>query len=251
VWGPRAWSENDWNNGSIIKFLQGSPFSFTSLWVWFYSFLFLLVLISFSPSLSFSTQSLFCLFYLFILYCWQSLSTPPSSLQPFLCPSFIFHTQMSCLISLLFFSSTYPTLWGSASYFYLATKVISLCEESGVKGHTLLLSFAHSPCSIHSMTFFQSSLPNPVLHVLKLSPLPVFSRRLWGLSFTFFWKIFIFSLSFLVSPPLLLLFPAILLYFLSLHFLLLQMKFTSQKRKGLLKLANMNSPVPTLYTHLN
>lgn len=66
-----------------------------------------------------------------------------------------------------------------------------------VKGHTVSLLCTLSPCYIHSANFFWSSLPTPGLHILKLSALPVFSRRLWWLLFTILWELFLSSLGFL------------------------------------------------------
>lgn len=162
-----------------------------SLWVWFYSSL------SFccsphsllpSPFLlgPFSTFFIFSSSIADILF-----PMPPSSLQPFLCPSFIFYIHMSFLIYSLIFSSTYPTLWAFASYLYLVMMVISLCEGIGDMqlGDILCYSPLHTLPLLYSLSYF---LPAFSSYSYATHPeAQFFCRRL-----TILWEFFLSSLGF-------------------------------------------------------
>lgn len=144
---PRSWSENDWNKWSTIKFLRGCPFHLTLnlillLPVHSASHLSVCLCPLFHPFLLRPFSALFNLFFYFrILF-----PLPHSSLQSFLCPSFILHIQTSHLIYsiILFIHISY----------HLSFCFLCLASNNGylfmwgncrctVKGHTLLLSFAH------------------------------------------------------------------------------------------------------------
>lgn len=147
---PRSWSENDWNKWSTIKFLRGYPFHLT------------LNLILLLPAHSAAHLSVcFCpLSYPFVLfsypfsahfnlffYCCILFPLSHSSLQSFPCPFFILHIQTSLLIYsiILFIHISYPL---SFCFLCLSRNNGSLLMWGNcrctVKGHTLLLSFAHS-----------------------------------------------------------------------------------------------------------
>lgn len=166
------------------------------LWVWFYSSLFVLLLTSLSPSLSLPAWSLFHLFYFSCSIADILFPTPPSSLQPVLCPSFIFYVHMSFLIYSLIFSSTYPTLWAFASYLYLVMTVISLCEGIGDMqlGDILCYFPLHTLSLLYSLSYF---LPAFFSYSCETHPeAQFFCRKLWWLLITILWELFLSSLGF-------------------------------------------------------
>lgn len=132
-----------------------------SLWVWFYSSLFILLLTSLSPSLSLPAWSLFHLFYFFFFYCWHSLSYasffPAAFSMSFL--YLLYPDVLFNLLSYFFIHISYPLSFCFLSLFSNDGYLFMWGDwRHAVRGHTLLLSFAHSLVALFSQLLFTSLL---------------------------------------------------------------------------------------------